>query len=215
MTQQRVTHTAALGGAGKNIVVAYLLWWFLGGLGIHRFYLERPKTGVAQLLLFIFGWIPLFLGWIALGIWWLLDAYFVQEYVRQYNEAHDGSPLAVSLTTTTDRSGAASNNQFLLSGFSASGHVVRLLLDPAHGRSAHPGFTIGRAEYCDMMLDDPTVSREHARIVLENGVFILRDLGSSNGTFRNEQRLAIGVATYFSTGDILRIGKVTLSVSPA
>lgn len=97
---QQSSGTASLGASGKNIIVAYLLWWFLGFLGLHRLYLERPKTGLAQLLLLALGWLPLFMGWIVLGIWWLLDAYFVYQYVNEYNSVHGGSPLAVSLTTS-------------------------------------------------------------------------------------------------------------------
>lgn len=212
MNEQRVTRTAALGGAGKNIVVAYLLWWFLGPLGIHRFYLDRTKSGLAQLLLLIFGWIPFFVGWIALGIWWLLDAYFVQEYVRQYNEANEGQPVAVSLVTTSKQEELATS-ALLISGFGDDGHLVKMTIDPVRAPSGQ-GYMIGRAAYCDMVIDAPTVSREHALILHENGIYNLRDLGSSNGTFLNERRLANGLSSVIRPGDNLRIGKVRLSVSP-
>lgn len=101
MTDSQLTHrTAIVGTAGKNIAVAYLLWWFFGLFGIHRFYLDRPKSGLIQILLLAFGWLPLFLGWLALGIWWLLDAYFVYQYVSASNATSGGSPMAVSLTTS-------------------------------------------------------------------------------------------------------------------
>ena len=46
-----------------------------------------------------------------------------------------------------------------------------------------PRFLIGRDEGCDLVLDDPKVSREHAEIVAGTGPLrILRDLGSANGT---------------------------------
>jgi TM2 domain-containing membrane protein YozV len=65
---------------GKNVVVAYLLWWFLGWAGVHRLYLGRVKTGLAQLILFAIGVVTaiLLIGYIFLaiwGVWWLLDAF--------------------------------------------------------------------------------------------------------------------------------------------
>jgi len=212
MNDHRVTRIAALGGAGKNISVAYLLWWFFGILGIHRFYLERPKTGLVQLLLLIFGWLPLFLGWIALGIWWLLDAYFVQEYVRQYNAQNDGQPLAISLMTQVSSKDTVSH-AILISGFCNDGHVIRLVVDQEQVEARQPGLSIGRAEHCDMILDDPTVSREHALVQYYSGFFSLRDLGSSNGTFVNGKRLVVGVSSTIRSGDRLKIGKIRLSVT--
>jgi len=75
---------------GKNMVIAYVLWWFLGWAGIHRFYLGKTRSGAMQLGLFILGWatVVVFVGFLflgILGIWWLLDAYYVQKYVNEYN----------------------------------------------------------------------------------------------------------------------------------
>jgi tRNA A-37 threonylcarbamoyl transferase component Bud32 len=44
---------------------------------------------------------------------------------------------------------------------------------------------IGREVGCDVVLDDPTASRQHARMRLENSRFYIYDLASSNGTFVN------------------------------
>lgn len=99
MSEKTTERSAAFGSAGKNILVAYLLWWFLGGLGLHRFYLDRPVSGLIMILLLIFGWIPLFIGWIVLAVWWLLDAYFVYRYTTDYNAASGGSPLSFTLRT--------------------------------------------------------------------------------------------------------------------
>lgn len=47
-------------GAGKSQGVAYLLWFFLGFFGAHRFYLRQTGTGLLWLFtggLFLVGWI--------------------------------------------------------------------------------------------------------------------------------------------------------------
>ena len=69
----------------KSTGAAYLLWFFLGGFGAHRFYLGRTGSAAAQLLLMLLGWIPLFLGWIVLGIWWLVDAFLIPDIIRSDN----------------------------------------------------------------------------------------------------------------------------------
>ncbi len=69
----------------KSTGAAYLLWFFLGGLGAHRFYLGKKGTGAAQAALGLLGWLPLFLGWIVLGGWLLVDAFLIPSIIREEN----------------------------------------------------------------------------------------------------------------------------------
>lgn len=76
---------------GKNIIIAYILWWFLGWAGAHRFYLGRTTTGFTQLILTIIGFTTLIfmIGYLFLfivGVWWMLDAYFTYIMVEEENE---------------------------------------------------------------------------------------------------------------------------------
>jgi TM2 domain-containing membrane protein YozV len=76
----------------KSMLLAYLAWAFLGGLGVHRFYLNRTGSGVAQLLLTVFGWftLPLGIGMFLLGglaIWLFVDLFLVAGMVSEYNLA--------------------------------------------------------------------------------------------------------------------------------
>ena len=64
--------------------------------------------------------------------------------------------------------------------------------------------SIGRATDSQIFLDDVTVSRKHAAIEVEGGVFTLIDLGSLNGTYLNNQSVA---KSALKTGDEIQIGK--------
>lgn len=82
LIEQRVTNDA------KSVAAAYLLWFFLGTLGAHRFYLGRTGTGVAQLLLLVVGWLTLAIVvggvlLIALCIWWIIDAFLIQGMISE------------------------------------------------------------------------------------------------------------------------------------
>jgi hypothetical protein len=50
-------------------------------------------------------------------------------------------------------------------------------------------FVIGRGKHCDFVINSGKVSREHAQIMREDDGFYIEDLGSSNGTWFNKQRI--------------------------
>jgi hypothetical protein len=61
------------------------------------------------------------------------------------------------------------------------------LTDPALLR--HARLTLGRAPECELVFADDTVSRRHALLVLREGRWFLKDLGSSNGTLVNGRQI--------------------------
>jgi pSer/pThr/pTyr-binding forkhead associated (FHA) protein len=68
----------------------------------------------------------------------------------------------------------------------------------------HNSISVGRSHPSDIVLDDVTVSREHARISLEDRGFKIVDSGSLNGTYVNRVRVD---SVYLRNGDEIQIGK--------
>lgn len=66
---------------------------------------------------------------------------------------------------------------------------------------------IGKRETNDMVLIDKTVSRNHLEIEYSADSFLLRDLGSTNGTFLNGSKVK---EAYLSPGDLIKVGNTTL-----
>lgn len=71
---------------------------------------------------------------------------------------------------------------------------------------------IGRAPECELVLKDSRVSRRHARLHARNGVLVLTDLGSTNGTRVNGHRVTEMV---LGAGDRIHIGDTSLVVEAA
>lgn len=67
--------------------------------------------------------------------------------------------------------------------------------------------TLGRDPQSDIFLNDITVSRKHARIVMSSGGAVVSDVGSLNGTYVNQKRVEEKVLNH---GDELQIGKFQL-----
>jgi hypothetical protein len=81
----------------------------------------------------------------------------------------------------------------------------RVLLVSDEKRTVVTGdpFVIGRSRECDLVLDDPNVSRRHAELRREDGGWAVRDLGSTNGIKLNGRRSRGG---RLSPGDEITLG---------
>jgi adenylate cyclase len=70
--------------------------------------------------------------------------------------------------------------------------TITVLAGPEQGqvfKIARPTTTVGRSNTCEVVLNDPLISRLHCQILLGMGGITLRDLGSTNGTFLNGVRM--------------------------
>ena len=67
---------------------------------------------------------------------------------------------------------------------------------------------IGHAPECELHIDDPATSRRHAELQVIEQHVTLRDLGSVNGTFVNNERLL--TPAKLKDGDLVRLGKELL-----
>lgn len=71
-----------------------------------------------------------------------------------------------------------------------------------------PTIVIGRESNCNIALQDANASRQHAQINYNNGLWIVNDLGSTNGTFVNNQEVT---TREIHSGDIITIGVTNLT----
>jgi pSer/pThr/pTyr-binding forkhead associated (FHA) protein len=90
-----------------------------------------------------------------------------------------------------------------LIGVMPTGEKIEALLN-------HPEIEIGKATHNRLVLSDPTVSSTHAIILARDGGYSIVDLGSSNGTFVNGQRLGSESHT-LQHGDKIQLGQALLA----
>ena len=74
-------------------------------------------------------------------------------------------------------------------------------------RRVTEGTTIGRADNADIRLPHPSVSAAHCRIGRDDRDWQVLDLGSTNGTYVNEQRKR---EHYLCRGDMIQVGRFVL-----
>jgi S1-C subfamily serine protease len=96
------------------------------------------------------------------------------------------------------------------------GNPVKLKIDSGSGADEALELNggrvlIGRDETCDIRLDDTKVSRLHAEITWAGDHYEVRDLGSSNGTYVADVRVAASHALH--DGDVVRVGSHHLTVT--
>lgn len=88
-------------------------------------------------------------------------------------------------------------------------NLVLLKMNGAYKAFALPKdvTVIGRRHDCDLRIPLPTVSRRHCQLSLNNNTVELRDLGSTGGTFVNDNRVDGEVPV--KAGDYIRVGPLT------
>jgi TM2 domain-containing membrane protein YozV len=93
------TQTMLYDANKKSALVAYVLWFVVGTLGGHRFYVGKTGSAIAILALTIIGIISSFIGiglilLLIMGIWVLVDAFLIPGWIRNNNTV-----LATSLAS--------------------------------------------------------------------------------------------------------------------
>ncbi len=99
-------------------------------------------------------------------------------------------------------------------GSPATRVFLRILDGSAAGETFEVGrtrATMGRSPENQILMNDEKLSRRHAGIEFKDGGFWLSDLGSSNGTFVNQNRL--NAPHLLRSGDVIKLGGVRLSVT--
>ncbi len=118
------------------------------------------------------------------------------------------SASSISQRTVVGVRAAGVNDRFASQEFS-----LTLVSGPRSGETFPIGGTlrIGKAPDNDLVLDDPTVSRNHLTVQRQGDVFLVHDLGSTNGTFIDGAQVKEG---FLRAGALLEVGDVQLRFQP-
>ena len=104
-----------------------------------------------------------------------------------------------------------SPGRWYLEGMESGGGGV-LVANGTEHRLGHE-LSIGRDAGNDLVLDESTVSRQHALLTFVDGRWLIEDRGSANGTFVNGLRLPLGAGHPLRHGDRIGVGAATLVFS--
>lgn len=126
------------------------------------------------------------------------------------DEAVRVGEMRVEAKTIDMRAPAESGEMDMTAVHRVAGAMLEVAEGPDQGRRFFldrlPAL-IGRGADNEIKLNDPGVSRRHARIEAEGDDYVLRDLGSTNGTWVGEQRIA---NHRLAAGDRVRLAGTTL-----
>jgi hypothetical protein len=107
-------------------------------------------------------------------------------------------PDATGLHPASQVAGTVGNGEPRLIVERAPGHTPGMEYDIGEGA------VLGRGDRAEIRLEDPFASSRHARLVRQGGIVVLEDLGSTNGTYLNEEILSGPQPLH--QGDRVRIG---------
>lgn len=115
-----------------------------------------------------------------------------------------------------DAPNVGDRQSWILHGSTANGQPVRLLVDAATTTDAAGGIVIGRSpKLAGLVLEDPSVSRSHARLTFSPDGLAIEDLQSTNGTQVDGVAMPAHRPTPLSEGAIISIGDVNMRLARA
>jgi hypothetical protein len=123
-----------------------------------------------------------------------------QRSAQPTAEAHGVTPVAAPAPAPVRRKGKSPGSILVMND---RGKKLRTF--PLEGQ-----VQIGRADACHLKLSDTYVSQFHARIYPQDGSWFVEDLGSTNGTFLNQRKVA--APSEVRAGDRVRVGTTTLEM---
>ena len=123
--------------------------------------------------------------------------------------AYDQGPPPEASRATTSSSRAIRRTPAEARRSSRPGRGVRLVSNDGRTYPLSIGSTvIGRGDQANLRLPDVGISRRHARLDYDGAQVVLTDLGSTNGTMVNGQRVS---AVALNPGDMVQLGTTTLT----
>lgn len=123
-------------------------------------------------------------------------------------------PAAVPAAAVAASAAAASRKDRKAAAKAAKAVPQLVVVDPPDQRGrAYPlgnEASIGRAAGCQITVDDTYVSQIHARVFARDGQWLVEDLGSTNGTWMNRQKVAGPMV--LKAGDRVQVGNTVLEL---
>lgn len=105
-------------------------------------------------------------------------------------------------------------SRWVMSGFDFNGHVVRLTFSEDSPKLMSVGLYIGRdASACELHMNDPSVSRKHAKLFKDQGAIWIQDLDSANGTVVNGLSMKPNHPVKLPTQGEVAFGAVELTIA--
>ena len=120
----------------------------------------------------------------------------------------------MSLGVRSTRVASSSSNEELSNDGSGGAKRIVVVAPETHAGRFHvlaDEVTLGRAAGCEVTIDDTYASQMHARIFRRDGEVFVEDLGSTNGSYVNREK--VNRPTVINPGDQLQIGATIFEVS--
>jgi len=138
----------------------------------------------------------------------VLYLFFIRVLRAVWAELKEPKPAVVSSPAPT----VSPPTTVAPSPLPARSHLVVVAPEEQRGRSYEllDELTVGRAAGCHISLEDRFVSQLHARMFRRDDQCFIEDLGSTNGTFLNDDKVTS--PALLEKGDHVRIGNVVMEL---